>query len=64
GINDVRSYDIRDEDNLVTEMLKEVVKGSGLKVLHLKVEEDSIKLDNIPHHPVDIHKNFIRGLKE
>ena len=62
GIEACKSYDMREDDNLITEMLKDSILGTGLKVLHLKVEEDTIKLDNIPHHPSEIKDKFVNKL--
>ncbi len=62
SIDSVKSYDMRDDENLITEMLKDTLKEKGLKVLHLKVEEDTIQLENIPHHPREIKDNFVKRL--
>jgi len=62
GIDSVKSYDIREAENLSTEMLKDTIHELGLKVLHLKVEDDTIKVDNIPHHPTKIKNNFVKRL--
>ncbi|MHA1810379.1 MAG: thiamine pyrophosphate-dependent enzyme, partial [Candidatus Heimdallarchaeaceae archaeon] len=59
GIDSVKSYDMRDDENMITEMLKDTLQESGLKILHLQVEEDTIPLDNIPHHPTKIKDNFV-----
>lgn len=62
GIDSVKSFDMRDDENLITEMLKDTIHEPGLKVLHLKVEDDTIKVDNIPHHPMKIKDNFIKRM--
>ncbi len=62
GIDSVKSFDMRDDENLITEMLKDTIHEPGLKVLHLKVEDDTIKVDNIPHHPIVIKENFVKRL--
>ncbi|MHA1815705.1 MAG: thiamine pyrophosphate-dependent enzyme [Candidatus Heimdallarchaeaceae archaeon] len=62
GIDSVKSYDMRDDENMITEMLKDTLQESGLKILHLQVEEDTIPLDNIPHHPTKIKDNFVKRL--
>ncbi len=62
GINNSRSFDMSDSDHLISEILKDTTREQGLNVLHLKVEEDTIILDNIPHHPIDIKENFVNRL--
>ena len=51
-----------DGDHLISEILKDTIREPGLNVLHLKVEEDTIVLDNIPHHPIKIKENFLKRL--
>ncbi len=59
GIDTARSFDMSDDEILISEMLKDTILEPGLNVLHLKVEEDTIVLDNIPHHPTKIKDNFM-----
>ena len=58
GIANVRSFDFRDLDHDLEELLLESLRYEGLDILHLQVEEDTLDLDNIPLHPEQITKNF------
>jgi len=62
GIHNINSIDSIEKEDVIEKILSDTIKDPGLQVLHIKVEEDTINLDNIPWHPEEIKKRFLAQL--
>lgn len=63
GITIVESVDRPDCLQAFDKLLIQIIRESGLRVLHIKIEKDTISLENIPWHPVRIHSEFTKRLQ-
>ncbi|MFW9853316.1 MAG: thiamine pyrophosphate-dependent enzyme [Candidatus Thorarchaeota archaeon] len=62
GVQNINSIDSIEKEDVMEKILSDTIKDPGLQVLHIKVEEDTIDLENIPWHPVEIKERFLSQL--
>lgn len=60
GIATVESVDRPDCFQAFDKLLLQIIREPGLRVLHIKIEKDTISLENIPWHPIRIHSEFAK----
>ena len=60
GITAVKSINPDETPSILNKLLEKTIRESGLKILHIKIEKETIPLDCIPWHPVRIGLNFMK----
>lgn len=58
GITSIHSIGRHTFENDLLKLLAQTIHEPGLRVLHIKIEKEIMRFENIPLHPVEICLNF------